>query len=92
MNDQAHGRRSGGRSGRQAVRAAHAVEAVPFLTRAIKPYELVSDEGLSIIEHNADTILQEVGVEIRDYPSALKVFADGGAHCRPGRSPRNARA
>lgn len=79
MNDPAHGRRSGGRSGRQAVRAAHAIEAVPFLTRTIKPYELVSDEGLSIIEHNADTILHEVGVEIRDYPSALKVFAEGGA-------------
>ena len=78
MNDQAHGRRSGGRSGRQAVRASHAIEQVPFLTRQLKPYELVSDEGLSLIEHNADLILAEVGVEIRDYPSALKVFADGG--------------
>ena len=45
----------------------------------MKPFEIVSDEGLEIIEHNAETILQEVGVEIRDYPSALKVFADAGA-------------
>ena len=42
----------------------------------MKPFEIVSDEGLEIIEHNAETILNEVGVEIRDYPSALKVFAD----------------
>ena len=45
----------------------------------MKPFEIVSDEGLEIIEHNAETILEEVGVEIRDYPSALQVFADAGA-------------
>ena len=33
----------------------------------------------SCIEHNADTILEEVGVEVRDYPSALERFADAGA-------------
>ena len=81
--DQSHeaatGRRSGGRAGRQALRASHVVEAETYLTRTMKPFEIVSDEGLEIIEHNADTILQEVGVEIRDYPSALQVFADAGA-------------
>ena len=79
MSDQTRGRRSGGRAGRQASRASHAVAQPPFLTRALKPYEIVSDEGLEIIEHNADTILAEVGVEIRDYPSALPMFADAGA-------------
>ena len=73
------GRRSGGRAGRQALRASHVVEAETYLTRTMKPFEIVSDEGLEIIEHNAETILQEVGVEIRDYPSALQVFADAGA-------------
>ena len=77
--DAGTGRRSGGRAGRQALRASHVVEAETYLTRTMKPFEIVSDEGLEIIEHNAETILQEVGVEIRDYPSALKVFADGGA-------------
>lgn len=77
--DAGTGRRSGGRAGRQALRASHVVEAETYLTRTMKPFEIVSDEGLAIIEHNAETILHEVGVEIRDYPSALKVFADAGA-------------
>ncbi|MGD9703431.1 MAG: trimethylamine methyltransferase family protein [Acidimicrobiia bacterium] len=77
--DTSRGRRSGGRAGRQAVRASHVLAREPFLTRQLKPFELVSDEGLSIVEHNADTILEQVGVEIRDYPSALQLFADAGA-------------
>jgi len=79
MNDANRSRRTGGRAGRQAVRASHAVEHSPYLLRTMKPFEIVSDEGLEIIEHNADTILEEVGIEVRDYPSALKVYADGGA-------------
>lgn len=73
------GRRGGGRAARQAMRAAHAVDRVTYLTRTMKPYEIVSDEGLAIIEENAETILAEIGVEIRDYPSALPIFAAAGA-------------
>ena len=58
MTEQPKGRRSGGRAGRQAVRAAHVIAREPFLTRRLTPFELVSDEGLSILEHNADTILE----------------------------------
>ena len=76
---ESRGRRSGGRAGRQAVRAAHVVEREPFLTRALMPYELVSTEGLETLEHNADTILEEVGIEIRDYPFAIELFKDAGA-------------
>jgi trimethylamine--corrinoid protein Co-methyltransferase len=73
------GRRSGGRAGRQALRASHAIERVAYLTRTMKPFEIVSEEGLALIEHNAETILAEIGVEIRDYPSALPLFAAAGA-------------
>jgi trimethylamine---corrinoid protein Co-methyltransferase len=79
MSDQPAGRRSGGRSGRQAVRVAHAIDAVPFLRRTMKPFEILTDEGLALIEENADRLLAQVGVKIRDYPSAIKVFADAGA-------------
>jgi trimethylamine--corrinoid protein Co-methyltransferase len=51
----------------------------PFVTRRLAPVELVGEEGLALLERNADTILEEVGVEVRDYPSALKRFADAGA-------------
>ena len=61
------------------MRAASHGSPEAFLTRTLKPFELVSDEGLELLEHNADTILEEVGVEIRDYPSALDRFRDAGA-------------
>ena len=77
MSD-AHGRRSGGRAGRQAMRAAATTHADAYLTRTMKPVEIVGDEGLEIILNNADTILAEVGVEIRGYPSAIDRLRDAG--------------
>jgi trimethylamine--corrinoid protein Co-methyltransferase len=76
-----HGhRRGGGREARRAARAAAAeMERAPFLTRSLAPYEVMGEEGLSLIEENADTILERVGVEIVDYPEALDVFRAGGA-------------
>ena len=75
MSDTRQGRRSGGRAGRAASRAATKAPVAAYLTRLIKPYEIVSDEGLEIIEHNADTILEEVGIEFRNYPTALELLA-----------------
>ena len=72
-------RRSGGRAGRAALRASHVVERVPYLTRTLRPFEIASDESLEIIEHTADTVLEEVGIEVRDYPEALPIFAAAGA-------------
>jgi trimethylamine--corrinoid protein Co-methyltransferase len=72
-------KRSGGREGRRAMRAASHGPAEAFLMRTMKPFEIVSEEGLELLEHNADTILETVGVEIRDYPSALERFRDAGA-------------
>ena len=81
-SDGQRGRGRGARSGRaarQAARAAATIAREPFLIRKIRPYELVSEEGLELLEHNADTILEEVGVEIRDYPSAIDRFVAAGA-------------
>jgi trimethylamine--corrinoid protein Co-methyltransferase len=71
--------RTGGRAGRQAARLATHIEASPFLTRTLQPFEVVSDEGIAIIEHNADSILEEVGVIVRDYPEALELYNAAGA-------------
>ena len=79
MTDTREGRRSGGRAARQSARANAVVARSPFLTSQLKPFEVVSDEGMELLEHNADTILEEVGVEIRDYPEALTIFAAAGA-------------
>lgn len=79
MTDVTRTKRSGGRAGRQTLRSSHEPDRDAYITRLIKPYELVTDEGLELIEHNADTILEEVGIEVRDYPSAIQRFKDAGA-------------
>jgi trimethylamine---corrinoid protein Co-methyltransferase len=77
--EKTEGRRTGGRSGRQAARASTVIDRIPFLTSTLKPFEILSDEGLEQIEYNADTILEKVGIEVRDYPEALPIFEAGGA-------------
>jgi trimethylamine--corrinoid protein Co-methyltransferase len=72
-------RREGGRAARQAARTARAIESVPFLTRTLAPLEVVSAEGLELIEHNADLLLERVGIEVVGYPEALAIYASAGA-------------
>ena len=54
--------------GAPGAAGARVIDRQPFLTRPLRPVEMVSDEGLELLEHNADLILEEVGVEVRDYP------------------------
>ena len=39
---------------------------------------MVSEEGLATIEHNADTILEQVGIEFREAPDALELLKGAG--------------
>ena len=68
-----------GRSARQAARLARAMETLPYLTRKLPPVEVVSTDGLEAIEHNADTLLQEVGIEVVNFPEAVEIFRSAGA-------------
>jgi trimethylamine--corrinoid protein Co-methyltransferase len=79
MTDTAPRLRSGGRAGRQAARAVHHVAREPFLTRTLQPFEVLGEEGLATIEHNADTILEQVGLEFRGDADALRLFREAGA-------------
>ncbi len=79
MSDAPRARRTGGRAGRAAVRAAHAVEAVPYITRTLAPFEVLSEEGLSVIEDNAETILERVGIDFKGAPDALALLKAAGA-------------
>jgi trimethylamine--corrinoid protein Co-methyltransferase len=72
------GRRSGGREGRRAARLRAVAEKVPFITRTMTPFEVLSTEGLELIERNADAILERVGVEFRDQ-EALATLKGAGA-------------
>src|SRR4051812_24758855 len=75
---QARGRRGGGREARRAARLHEVAEKVPFITRTLKPVEILAEEGLATIEDNADTILETVGIEFREAPDAHRLLADAG--------------
>lgn len=71
--------RGRGRAAKRAERLAAVVHAVPFITRKLAPYEVLNEEGLALIEHNADTVLQEIGIEFRGDEEALQLWRDAGA-------------
>src|SRR3990172_2912761 len=77
--DDAPPHRTRGRPRRQAARAHRHIERVPFLTRTLAALEVLDEEGLSLIEHNADTILEEVGLDFRGDPVALRLLHEAGA-------------
>jgi trimethylamine--corrinoid protein Co-methyltransferase len=74
-----------GRSARQAERLARTTASLPYLTRRLPPVEVISAEGLETIEHNADTLLAEVGIEIVNFPEAVEIFRRAGADVRGSR-------
>ncbi len=75
----AHHRRAGGREAKRAARLARRSASVPYITRKIPYYEVLDEEGLALIEHNAETILHEIGIEFRDDPEALQIWRAAGA-------------
>ena len=79
MTDQPSRRSAGGREARRAAREESTTRSTPYLMRTIPPYEIMSEEGLEIIENNAEVILEEVGIDFRDYPSSLELFKNAGA-------------
>ena len=73
-------RRRSGRASKRAERAQGAKnQGAPYITRNIPTYCHATSEQLEIIEHNADTVLQEIGIEFRDFPRALELFREAGA-------------
>jgi trimethylamine---corrinoid protein Co-methyltransferase len=54
----------------------------PYIQRKIKEYEVLDEEGLALIEKNADTVLEETGIEFRDDAEALALWKEAGADVR----------
>ncbi|MGI9463861.1 MAG: trimethylamine methyltransferase family protein [Aestuariivirgaceae bacterium] len=67
-----------GRKARRASRLRGTGTRAPFIQRRIATYDILSTEGLELIEHNADLILKDIGVEVRDDPESLEIFRDAG--------------
>jgi len=84
MAEQAARRRSrgGGGAARRAERTAKRIDAAPAITRMIPDFGVLNDEALEIIEHNAETVLEEIGVVFAENPAALDRWRAAGADVR----------
>jgi trimethylamine--corrinoid protein Co-methyltransferase len=83
MNEVAGRRaRGGGGSARRAERTAVSLDSAKFISRNIPNFEILNDEALEIIEWNADTVLEEIGVNFLENPAALALWRAAGADVR----------
>ncbi|MCR4267807.1 trimethylamine methyltransferase family protein [Nitratireductor sp. ZSWI3] len=73
----------GGAAARRAARTGGGPgEQLTYIRRVLKPFEVLDEEGLALIEANADTVLEEIGIEFRDDAEALALWKDAGADVR----------
>ncbi len=81
MTEQRNRRRArgGGGAARRAERTAVRIEAAKYIERKIPNLEMLSEEALQTIERNAETVLEEVGVNFVDNPEALEIWRKAGA-------------
>ncbi len=69
----------GGGAARRAERSAISFEVAKYIERKIPNLEILNEEALEIIEANAETVLEEIGVNFTENPEALKRWKDAGA-------------
>ena len=50
-----------------------------YITRLIPEYEVLGEEGLAIIEANADILLEKVGIDFKDDAETLEIWKKAGA-------------
>lgn len=72
-------KRGGGGAARRAERTAVRIEAAKVIERNIPTFDILNEEALEIIEANAETVLEEVGVVFADHPEALERWKEAGA-------------
>lgn len=75
MAERRRSRRGGSRGG-----AGAAAEKVikPFAERKIPYYDIIGESDYQTIEENAETILNEIGIEFRDDEEALEIWRQAG--------------
>jgi trimethylamine--corrinoid protein Co-methyltransferase len=82
MSDTGGRRARGGGAARRAERSAVSFETARFIERNIPNFEVLTAEAIEIIEHNAETILEEIGVNFVENPAALERWRQAGADVR----------
>ena len=71
--------RGGGGAARRAERSAVSFETAKYIERNIPNFEILNEEALEIIETNAETVLEEIGVNFVNNPAALDRWREAGA-------------
>ena len=71
--------RGGGGAARRAERTSVRIETARFIERNIPLFDILNAEALEIIESNAETILEEIGVNFVQNPEALARWREAGA-------------
>ncbi len=74
--------RGGGGAARRAERSAVSFETARFIERNIPNFEILTPEAIEIIEANAVTVLEEIGVNFVENPAALERWRKAGADVR----------
>ena len=69
----------GGRDARRAMRQKSKIFQFPYIVRQVPIFDVLSAEGIEIIEENAEIVLQEIGVDFKDDEEALQMWKDAGA-------------
>ena len=72
-------RSGGGREARRAARTSGKAVSIPYIKRNIPVFEIAKEETLALIETNAETILEEIGIEFRDDAGAIALMREAGA-------------
>jgi trimethylamine--corrinoid protein Co-methyltransferase len=68
-----------GRELRRAARSQSDLGKLGAIHRRIPAVELLHPEAVDIIEHNAETILEDIGIEFRRDPISLQLWREAGA-------------
>ncbi|MGY3436583.1 MULTISPECIES: trimethylamine methyltransferase family protein [unclassified Marinovum] len=81
MSDVAAPRRArgGGGAARRAERSAVSFATAKYIERNIPNFEILNEEALAIIEANAETVLEEIGVNFVNNPAACALWKEAGA-------------
>jgi trimethylamine--corrinoid protein Co-methyltransferase len=59
--------------------------SLPYIHRKLEPTDILSQESIELIEHNADILMEEVGVVYSEDEEALGMWKDAGADVRGDR-------
>src|SRR5690242_17648035 len=71
-------RRGGGRDARVQERTHQRVEAPAFIRRRVRPHDLLSTDGLDLIEAKSDQLMAEVGIDVNEADDR-ELFREAGA-------------